>query len=1466
MRSAIATFLGPFVPTLSNGSTVASSSSNSSREPAEDSPEVGGTSKAEITGKLHTDDAPPYTVLTAALEAGGSTPPFKPPYRPEQTPTSRAADCTPQAAAGASKLAAPPHSPRPRRTDEELRFFPNYKYLNPSYSYLLFTDRIRNPSDATPISIPTMGNKPYGGRQPSINTLNEPRRLPKLTYGRGVRQAYHTVDAHNERVPSHSYTFRGDSRPGKRRKTSNAAETEAEHVQIEDDEMDDKPVVRSPSPEDLSEVDQLLSTRKSFGASVSSISSFPSINEPLKAVDSKLKRKRTRNKGKSSEERRSDGTTGEAASSTRDQPFVILDDDVQPTPQISANTRSSQSHIVSQQNIRPLHLGGSSAPRMTSVQSEYFSAAQAGSKISDDGSGPNDLSTNHQGLATTKAKGFILLDELLKEDSSTKLGNVRAGHVISNDDDDLDELAGPETFSAPLSKSLHLHPNLTTPTDPNSQTHPQTDIMSPNDLSSNSSSEKPVFLEVTDKVLQEARMGFPLLRFRTSILDIKEDKSLKLVSLGGDTFELRGSEQLPVEMRMNCKNALKLLFVWNHPSRFGCRLEFPGRSIQDLQFTQLDDLRKFASMCDGFKIKCHKTDYLVDKLFTRPVPPPRLAGRRGHVEDLQALRTVAKAPAPSNLRRTRQSQGIYPLPLQAGEKIPRQHATLRDLLAAELEPEAPVTRATRSAAKAVSHSAAQRTERRVSPKAPPYSVEPGLGAVWTEPVVYPQTGKKKTTVTFADLFRLDEGEFLNDNLIEFYLRRTQEQHPERATDVYFFGTHFYSTLKADGHSGVENWTKRDDIFSYDYAVVPINEHSHWYLALIVNLPLVKKPPATEEVEQGGPKKKLDRVTVIVFDSMGTRRPGTIKTLKTYLMNEAKAKLGVDIAVADLQGTHARGTPQQQNLSDCGLFLSGYVEKFMADPKGFVEKYAGTPSNDSFDEQEWLALKPTRMRHDIREILQDLARAQEEARQHKQKKSSKSTEAKPTAPSNSTAGTPPEPPKSDGLPPPTECQPMANGSSQTRHVSEPFQEKHSARTSGRRSSDSSCSSKRSAPAMLADSLPPSPKRQRTDSKESLPTNFVNVGQDQPLHPVQVSSPVSSVRKQSPVGLQHKSSDKQQCAQSTAVSFHSSPKKEQCGHLLASDHLLTSHHPQSSKMQRSVRAESPHASVTFEESIAVMPYAASVVTAHRQSTDIHQSDRAATRRQSQAKKSSDTFDCAPKTIVNLTGTPPEARSNLDSGTMQFGQRPESSHSRRSSSGSSGSKRSSDGMLFNEFEFGREKRRRTTGSSANAEVNRLEEGLIEYADKPASLSARFLEKRPSNGDSEFINADDPRGPPNIISLDEEQHVERPVKKPLIKLSIAEQIAKHNKEKLDRQRTGQDMFTNMQHSKKKEQEQEDDDVVCLGSNPHAAQAPRHEHRASTPPRRPSLKSPVHVTHLSPSPQPIPKEDSIGPWGSTAL
>jgi len=125
---------------------------------------------------------------------------------------------------------------------------------------------------------------------------------------------------------------------------------------------------------------------------------------------------------------------------------------------------------------------------------------------------------------------------------------------------------------------------------------------------------------------------------------------------------------------------------------------------------------------------------------------------------------------------------------------------------------------------------------------------------WRIPLSY-----SRTTVDKEDISRLDEGEYLNDNLITFYLKylhdTMEKEQPELARRVYFHNTFFYEKLKrAKGkginYDGVKKWTAKIDILSYDYIVVPVNEYQHWWVAIICNAPRLT-PLATGEGGNGG---------------------------------------------------------------------------------------------------------------------------------------------------------------------------------------------------------------------------------------------------------------------------------------------------------------------------------------------------------------------------------------------------------------------------------------------------------------------------------------------------------------------------------------------------------------------------------------------------------------------------------------
>ncbi|XP_051816758.1 sentrin-specific protease 6 isoform X1 [Acanthochromis polyacanthus] len=118
-------------------------------------------------------------------------------------------------------------------------------------------------------------------------------------------------------------------------------------------------------------------------------------------------------------------------------------------------------------------------------------------------------------------------------------------------------------------------------------------------------------------------------------------------------------------------------------------------------------------------------------------------------------------------------------------------------------------------------------------------------------MVYPPPpAKGGITVTNEDLHCLNDGEFLNDVIIDFYLKYLvlENLKKEDAQRIHVFSSFFYKRLnqrerrnvpdmtnvpiQKRKHNRVKTWTRHVDLFQKDFIFVPINESAHWYLAVI----------------------------------------------------------------------------------------------------------------------------------------------------------------------------------------------------------------------------------------------------------------------------------------------------------------------------------------------------------------------------------------------------------------------------------------------------------------------------------------------------------------------------------------------------------------------------------------------------------------------------------------------------------
>ncbi|CAN7988946.1 unnamed protein product [Ixodes hexagonus] len=272
-------------------------------------------------------------------------------------------------------------------------------------------------------------------------------------------------------------------------------------------------------------------------------------------------------------------------------------------------------------------------------------------------------------------------------------------------------------------------------------------------------------------------------------------------------------------------------------------------------------------------------------------------------------------------------------------------------------------------------------------------------------LVYPPPPKTGgIPVHRADLRCLGEAQFLNDVIIDFYLKYLMQEkvceEVQRRTHV--FSSFFYPRLtqrlnhRAQGQAGltpaarrhrnVRTWTRHVDIFAKDFIVVPINQNSHWFLAMVCFPGLVARTCPPQEMPQeeraaladqspaASPQVPDDRIDssqedgesvldsepeepleaddaenplpksfdataekayILILDSLRGGQGNKCRimsTLREYLTEEwrAKKKSQLVFCASNMRG-YTPMTPQQGNYSDCGVYLLQYVESFLENP-------------------------------------------------------------------------------------------------------------------------------------------------------------------------------------------------------------------------------------------------------------------------------------------------------------------------------------------------------------------------------------------------------------------------------------------------------------------------------------------------------------------------------------------------------
>ncbi|XP_054662920.1 sentrin-specific protease 1 isoform X2 [Grus americana] len=176
----------------------------------------------------------------------------------------------------------------------------------------------------------------------------------------------------------------------------------------------------------------------------------------------------------------------------------------------------------------------------------------------------------------------------------------------------------------------------------------------------------------------------------------------------------------------------------------------------------------------------------------------------------------------------------------------------------------------------------------------------------------------RLTITRKDIQTLNNLNWLNDEIINFYMNLLMERSKEKGLPaVHAFNTFFFTKLKTAGYQAVKRWTKKVDIFSVDLLLVPIHLGVHWCLAVV----------------------DFRKKTITYYDSMGGINSEACRILLQYLKQESldKKRKEFDANGWSLLSKKSQEIPQQMNGSDCGMFACKYADCITKDkPINFTQ--------------------------------------------------------------------------------------------------------------------------------------------------------------------------------------------------------------------------------------------------------------------------------------------------------------------------------------------------------------------------------------------------------------------------------------------------------------------------------------------------------------------------------------------------
>ncbi|RKP05940.1 hypothetical protein THASP1DRAFT_35243 [Thamnocephalis sphaerospora] len=178
--------------------------------------------------------------------------------------------------------------------------------------------------------------------------------------------------------------------------------------------------------------------------------------------------------------------------------------------------------------------------------------------------------------------------------------------------------------------------------------------------------------------------------------------------------------------------------------------------------------------------------------------------------------------------------------------------------------------------------------------------------------------KFNITVGDHDIRTLRDRQWLNDEVVNFYVNLLMDRanKEQGRPSIHCFNTFFYPTLRDSGYQKVRRWTKKVDLFTKDFVIIPIHLGMHWCCAVI-----------------NFRSKRFE-----YYDSLFGDDRGCFALFREYIRLESLDKKKQEFDLSGWTDYEPKDIPGQANGYDCGVFACTFAEYVSrAEPFDFTQK-------------------------------------------------------------------------------------------------------------------------------------------------------------------------------------------------------------------------------------------------------------------------------------------------------------------------------------------------------------------------------------------------------------------------------------------------------------------------------------------------------------------------------------------------